>query len=125
RDSDAGQTAALDGVAAAAAGVELVAALASDSGYRTKGVATPLQEQPWGAVNKLVMVAGTAAPVGIYALNRLRGERTQPGWAIAASVALLAGSFMMRAAILHAGNASAKRPRDYFRLTRREARRAR
>jgi formate-dependent nitrite reductase membrane component NrfD len=107
---------ALDTLATAAAGVELAASLASEARYRAAGVAGPLQKAPWGPSQKLgVVVAGTLAPIGLYALSRARGRRS-PGLSIAASLALLAGSFAMRAIMLQAGNESAMRPRDYFRF---------
>jgi len=116
RDGDTGQTAALDALATVAAGVELAAGLASDAGYRAKGVAVPLRKAPWGPVHRIAMVAGSAAPISVYALSRLRGRKTSPRLALGPAVALIVGSFAMRAVMLHAGNESAKRPRDYFRL---------
>jgi protein NrfD len=102
---------ALDTLAAAATAVEFAAAAASESRYREKGVGGPLQEPPWGPAHKLgVLTLGNALPLALHALGR-RGARAS----IAASLAVLAGGFLMRSVILHAGNRSAQRPADYFR----------
>lgn len=102
---------ALDDLTMVATAVELAAAAVSESRYREKGVGGPLQEPPWGPVHKLgVLALGNAVPLALYALGRRRA-----GASIAASLAVLAGGFLMRSVILHAGNRSAKRPVDYFR----------
>jgi formate-dependent nitrite reductase membrane component NrfD len=102
----------LDSLTLAAGTVELASSLAADQSYRARGVAAPLDAGPWGLVHRIgVQTLGTALPVALYALTRRNGRAP-----ILAAVGILAGGFFMRAAILHAGNRSAKRPHDYFRF---------
>jgi formate-dependent nitrite reductase membrane component NrfD len=104
---------ALDNLTLAAGAVELTASLAADRRYRAKGVSGPLDSEPWGPVHKIgVQALGTAVPAALYAATRRSGRAP-----LLAAVGILAGGFLMRAAILHAGNRSAKRPRDYFRIS--------
>ena len=59
-----------------------------------------------------LLLAG-AAPLAGYALNRVAGGRA-PVAAVAGSLAVLAGSWLVRDAILRAGKASATRPEVAF-----------
>lgn len=54
---------------------------------------------------------GAALPLAVYGFSRRSG-----GASIAASLSILAGGFLMRSAMVQAGNQSALRPRDYFRV---------
>jgi protein NrfD len=107
----------LDALVAAAATAELAVSAAAERRYRERGVAAPLEEGRWAAVDKLGALAiGAALPLACHAVNAATGRRS-PGLSVAASLAVLAGGLMMRQAIMEAGNESAQRPRDYFRFT--------
>jgi len=63
-----------------------------------------------------VMALGTGAPM----LNHVEGliePKRPPRPALVISLAILALAFLLRHALLRAGNISAKRPKDYLRLT--------
>jgi protein NrfD len=108
---------ALDQVALAATAAELAVSVISERRQRARGVGRPLREGGWGAANTLGAVAlGAGVPLACYGLNLVRKRRSR-GLSIAASLAVLAGGMIMRQAVLHAGQQSAKRPREYFRLT--------
>lgn len=107
----------LDALAAGAAAVELTASLATTRVLRARGVGGALEKVPWGVVHKVGALAlGIGVPLACHALDRLSGRRSR-ALSIAGSLALLAGGAMMRQAILQAGNESAGRPADAFRLT--------
>jgi formate-dependent nitrite reductase membrane component NrfD len=68
----------------------------------------------------------TAAMPGLKVAAAITGASPRPqaatpqaaGARAIAAVAVLVGAFLLRHAILRAGNRSAQRPRDYFRLAR-------
>lgn len=108
----------LDAVALTATTVEFAAALASDRVYREEGVAGPLEEAPWRAVHRVgALAVGAAVPMACYSASLVLRQNSRR-LSLLASLAVLAGGMMMRAAILRAGNRSAQRPEDYFRFTR-------
>ncbi len=101
-------------IAALGVVVEFAAAIASYAACRTQGVSGPLDHPPWGAAHWIAAVLiGQLAPIGlIIAADIVRVSAPQ----IAAAVCILGGDLIMRGTILLAGNESATRPRDYFRL---------
>ncbi|MBV9521903.1 MAG: hypothetical protein JO010_03875 [Alphaproteobacteria bacterium] len=60
------------------------------------------------------LVLGNGVPLAFHALSRRSGG-SAGRLSLLGSLAILAGGLLMRHAILHAGNASAQRPGDYFR----------
>ncbi len=99
---------ALDAIAAAALSAELAATVASHRTYEKRGVAGAFAG-PWGDVEKLGATgAGVLLPLGLLALRR--GGKT-------ASLAVLAGSLLLRVSIMAAGDRSAADPTISFRFT--------
>jgi hypothetical protein len=108
---------AFGNVSALALLLELVASMAAMTVRRRMGVNGPLQETPWGPIYLFgVLLFGNVAPLVLYILINLYGESTGV-LALAASVCVLCGGFLMRGAVLLAGNESARRPQDYLRFT--------
>jgi formate-dependent nitrite reductase membrane component NrfD len=85
--------------------------------FREQGVNGALNESGWGLAYDLGAVAlGAGVPMLHHIGSVVEPERA-PRPALAISLAVLAGGFLLRHALLRAGNVSAKRPKDYFRLT--------
>jgi formate-dependent nitrite reductase membrane component NrfD len=62
------------------------------------------------------MALGAGTPM-LHHIERVVGPERAPRRALTVSLAVLAGGFLLRHVLLRAGNTSAKRPKDYFRLT--------
>ena len=62
------------------------------------------------------LALGLGVPLACHTINAL-SRRPSRGLSVLGSLALLAGGMVMRQAIFQAGNKSAERPEDYFRLT--------
>jgi protein NrfD len=108
----------LDRVALTATAAELVISVASERTQRARGIGRPLRQGGWGAAHTLGAIGlGAGLPLACYGVNLVRRRRSR-ALSIAASLAVLAGGMIMRHAVLHAGQQSAKRPGEYFRLTR-------
>jgi len=109
----------LDAVTVAALAAELGAIMASQRSYERKGVADALdgswgRVEDWGA-NRL----GVIAPLAVHGLSLLASGRDRPlpkALSSAASLAVLAGSLLLRVSILGAGAESAARPDISFRF---------
>jgi formate-dependent nitrite reductase membrane component NrfD len=113
--SDAGG--ALNRIAFAASALELFLLLSLRRRFREQGVDGALDETGWGlAYDLAVMALGTAVPMLHHAESVIEPKRP-PQPALVISLAVLAGGFLLRHVLLRAGNTSAKRPKDYFRLT--------
>jgi protein NrfD len=111
-----GLTGALSNIAGLALVVELIAAIAALVVYRRKSVSQPLESLPWGPVHLVgVLLVGLLVPIVLFAVTDIVGasDGLLPG---VASACVLIGGLLMRGTILLAGNRSALRPRDYFRL---------
>jgi protein NrfD len=107
----------LDALAAVAAAGELVAAGLAERCYRVLGVEGTLNTGTLGNTYKIgALAVGLGVPLACHAINAL-SNRPSRGLSVLGSLALLAGGAMMRQAIFKAGNKSAERPEDYFRLT--------
>lgn len=77
-----------------------------------------LNETGWGVAFDLGAVAlGTAVPM-LHHVESMIEPKQPPRPALAIALAVLAGGFLLRHALLRAGNVSAKRPKDYFSLDR-------
>jgi len=109
----------LDGLAAISAASELVASALAERRHHEVGVGETLREGPVGTSYKAGALAlGLGVPLACHTINALK-KRPSRGLSVLGSLALLAGGMVMRQAIFEAGNKSAKRPDDYFRLTQR------
>jgi formate-dependent nitrite reductase membrane component NrfD len=113
--SNTGQ--ALDLVALAASTLELFLLLSLRQRFREQGVDGALNESGWGLAYDLGAAAlGAGVPV-LHHVQSVIERKQPPRRALAISLAVLAGGFLLRHALLRAGNISAKRPKDYFRFT--------
>jgi protein NrfD len=98
----------LNGLAAIAAAGELVASAFAERHHHAVGAGPSYKA---GA-----LVLGLGVPLACHTINALK-KRPSRGLSVLGSLALLAGGMAMRQAIFQAGNKSAERPEDYFRLT--------
>lgn len=107
---------AFGNLAALALLLEFAAAAGHLAVCRRIGIDGPLRTMPWGPLYfGGVQIAGAAVPFALYILANFFGP---PVWfALPASILVLAGGVLMRGVIMLAGNESARRPRDYFRLS--------
>jgi protein NrfD len=107
----------LDAIALAALAAELVATLTSHETYRREGIAEALNGG-WGEVDRIAVTGlGTALPLGLH-LASLALDRRKPGiLSDVASVAVLAGSLLLRVSMLSNGDTSAERPGISFRFS--------
>jgi formate-dependent nitrite reductase membrane component NrfD len=117
RDASDSTGQALDLIALAAGTLELFLLLSLRRRFREQGVDGALNEGGWGVAYDLGAAAiGAGVPVLHHVVGVLEPKKpARP--AMAVSLAVLAGGFLLRHALLRAGNLSAKRPKDYFRLT--------
>jgi formate-dependent nitrite reductase membrane component NrfD len=120
-DGDKPAAPALERLALAAAATELAAAAAAERRYRETGIADAVaSDRPAGILHQFGAIGlGAAVPAAFYA-GKLIGGRPRPGLMLAASLAVLAGSFMLRLSVIAAGNDSARRPQQSLRFARRE-----
>ena len=109
---------ALGNVALVSLVVELAGYHAARPVYRARGVDGPLNAWPWNWLHRAgVQVMGGAVPVALYLWVDVGGGHPYLAAAVA-SLLVLAGGLWMRIVVLLAGNASARRPQDYFRFAR-------
>ena len=120
-DGDNAAAPALEGVGLAAAATEFAGALAATRRYREAGIGEAASTaRPWGALHQLGAIGlGAAVPLAFYA-GKLAGRRPRSRLMLAASLAALAGSFLLRLSVIEAGNDSAIRPQQSLRFARRE-----
>jgi formate-dependent nitrite reductase membrane component NrfD len=102
----------LDEVALLAAGAGLLASGLAESRTRAAGVQRPPVELARG-LGAMALVE--ALPLAGYAASRVTPAARRE-LSLIASLALVVGNIVMRNEIIQAGNASADRPRDTFRL---------
>lgn len=102
----------LDRIALAAGALEAWAARACDRAFEERGVRGVLDEGPWRQMRRSSELAVRLSTL-THALN-LFGDRDLPS--AIASLGLLLGGAVDRHLILDAGNRSAERPEDYFRM---------
>jgi formate-dependent nitrite reductase membrane component NrfD len=106
----------LEKLAALATAVELGLGQASDRVYQRSGVASVLDDARFAPAYRGAELLGTVLPLAFYGLDRLV-FRGSGGLARPASLAVIAGSAVLRQALMYAGNESARRPRDYLAFT--------
>jgi formate-dependent nitrite reductase membrane component NrfD len=87
-------------------------------GVRTSFAAAPLWLTAAAPVLREAAKALEAPKSPPAAMNGAVIARRSAPFGMASAVAVLAGAFLLRHAILRAGNRSARQPRDYFRLAR-------
>jgi formate-dependent nitrite reductase membrane component NrfD len=96
---------------------ELALVSATQRTWRAQQVDQALHEEPTAAAFRLGAVGlGIVVPLAVHGVQLLTGRRSRTASTLAA-VSTLIGGFCLRAAILRAGNESARRPEDYFQLT--------
>jgi formate-dependent nitrite reductase membrane component NrfD len=107
----------LDRIALAASAVELLLLWSLRRRFREQGMDGALTDSGWGlAYDFGAMALGAGVPILHHVESVIRPERA-PRRALTISLAVLAGGFLLRHVLLRAGNISARRPEDYFRLT--------
>jgi protein NrfD len=107
----------LDSIAVAALATELAATLVSHETYRRTGVAEAVEGR-WGQVDKIgVTGLGTGLPLGLQLASLALGRRRPGILSDIASVAVLAGSLLLRVSMLSNGDTSAARPDISFRFS--------
>lgn len=108
----------MERIALAASAAEFAMAVGCELKWKESGLGSPLKEEPkllW-AYRVGALQLGILLPLTIHIVQVLTGRRSR--WLSGlASASTLAGGFAQRAALTFAGNASAERPRDYFRFT--------
>ncbi len=110
----------LDAISVAALAAELAATLASHETYQRKGVAEAF-DGGWGQVEKIGVTAlGTALPLGLQLASVVLARRRPGVLSDVASVAVLAGSLLLRVSMLSSGDRSAERPGISFRFSQPE-----
>jgi formate-dependent nitrite reductase membrane component NrfD len=102
---------------AVAGTAELALAAAARENWRGQGLDGPLRGGPASAALAGAVGLGVVVPLVIHGVQALTGRRSRTASTVAA-VSALAGGFLLRAAVLFAGNRSARRPADYFHFTR-------
>jgi formate-dependent nitrite reductase membrane component NrfD len=97
----------LEAITGAALAVEGVAGVASSQSFRARGIAAAAAG-PFGTMERAGAVGlGLLLPLGLYAASRLTGDRRLSD---AASLAVLAGSLILRVSSLGVGAESASNP---------------
>jgi protein NrfD len=110
----------LDQIALAALTAEFAATAVSHAVYRQRGVDEAL-EGGWGLVEKLGAAAfGTVLPMAIHGASLGLQPRQSRMAARVASIAILAGSLLLRVSMMAAGDKSADEPQISFRFSQPE-----
>ena len=108
----------LDALAAVAAAGELVAAGLAERRYRQAGVEGTLRQSTLGDTYKVgALAVGLGVPLACHAINALSRQAEPRACRYWARWRCWWAEAVMRQAIFQAGNKSAERPQDYFRLT--------
>jgi formate-dependent nitrite reductase membrane component NrfD len=111
-----GASRVLDRIGFMASAAELVLMICLRQQLQRRGVGGALRETAWGFAYDIGAVGlGAGVPILHYA-QRARQSEHAPRSMLLISLAVLAGGFLLRHILIEAGNASTKRPRDYFRF---------
>ncbi len=96
---------------------ELFFAVLIERDWRRRQVAAPLERRPMEPAWHIgVLGLGILSPLIMHGVEALEG-RPSPRVSTLAALATLAGGFILRAVLVFVGNASARQPEDYLRLT--------
>jgi protein NrfD len=96
---------------------ELFFAVLIERDWRRRQVAAPLEQRRIEPAWRYgVLGLGILSPLVMHGVEALEG-RTSPRVSTLAVLATLAGGFILRAVLVFGGNASARRPEDYLRLS--------
>ncbi|HZD41717.1 MAG TPA: hypothetical protein VE131_13415, partial [Terriglobales bacterium] len=106
----------LEKVGLVAGGAELLLSHAMERKWQHDQLPAPSEEKSVASMYKLSKALGVVAPLAIHAATQLSGRRSR-SLSMLAAVATLAGGYLLRSALLSAGNAAAEHPGDYFRFT--------
>jgi formate-dependent nitrite reductase membrane component NrfD len=103
---------------------QLAVALLNSRRWKQRSVARPIEEQPIAMIRRAgVFGLGISFPLVVHLVQTMSGRRSSQ-LSVAVALATLIGGFTERAAMVFAGNASARRPEDYFAVTQMEHARA-
>jgi formate-dependent nitrite reductase membrane component NrfD len=103
-------------IALVVSAVEFFLLLSLRRRFHEEGVDGALNDSGWGLAYDLGAVAlGAGLPMLSHTASVIAPERA-PRLKLATCLAILAGGFLLRHVLLRAGNASAERPKDYFRF---------
>ena len=112
-----GRRRSLDALMLAALSVDLAASVASHRTYARRGVDAAL-EGKWGRAEKIGATGlGTMLPLGLQAISLATGRKRPGSTSDLACLAAIAGSYLLRVAMMQAGNVSANRPDISFRFS--------
>jgi protein NrfD len=104
-----------------AGSAELLFATLVERRWRHRQTAAPVQQQPLEPAWRFgVLGLGIVGPLVVHATEVL-GTRQSRRVSALAAIAMLVGGFILRVVFIFGGNESARRPEDYFRLTRASA----
>ena len=108
----------LETLAMLAGSAELLASRTTEAQWRRAGVdKAARQGRPGALLHGGGTLLGLVLPMAAQALGRSLGGRPGAVLPEAASIAMILGGAAMRHGVLLAGNASARRPEDVFRVT--------
>ncbi len=100
-----------------AGSAELFFAARVETIWRTRQVGGPVRRPPLAALWRGgVLGLGILVPLGLHLVQLFGGRRAGRAGTLAA-IATLAGGFCLRAVFVFGGKQSARRPRDYFRMS--------
>ena len=110
----------LDGIVMTALALEAAATASSHATYRRRGVGAALDGH-WGAVERQGAAGlGMLLPLGLHAVSLATSRRRPGALSDVASLAVLAGSLLLRVSVMAAGDESAARPDVSFRFSQPE-----
>jgi hypothetical protein len=102
-------------VAAVAATVHLIASRDAKRQRDAAGITAAMRGAPEErAVETADLIVAGAVPLAAYALSALGRERVPVAVPMLGSVAMLAGGFLVRHALMNAGKETARRPEAQF-----------
>jgi formate-dependent nitrite reductase membrane component NrfD len=79
----------------------------------------PLTRPPWGLLFwPVTVVGGIIVPLGLQLTGPARGKDVSTGRRVLTALLVLTGGAALRTAMIFAGRESARRPEDYFEMTR-------
>lgn len=119
-EPDNGTRRSLEKVAALALATELAASLAADKIYEETGVAGA-RDGNWGVAERFgVTLGGVVLPLGLFTAGLvMKGEKGR-SLTTGAALGAIAGSALLRAAVIGLGDDSARRPEVSFRFSQPE-----